>query len=81
MGAQASEPMAIRRWHWGKIVILWAWGAAITGPLLFRFLTQPVQNDPLVSTIGFFGSLAILIALSVVTWRWLGNQDESPPPK
>ena len=73
--------MGIRQWHWGKLVILWAWGAVIAGPLLFRFLTQPVQVDPIVSMIGFFGSLAILIVLSAVTWRWLGDRADASKSK
>jgi len=70
--------MGIRQWHWGKLVILWAWGGLIAAPLLYRFLTQPVQVDPVMSSVGFFGSLAILILLSAVTWRWLGDRKDTP---
>lgn len=71
--------MGIRRWHWGKIVILWAWGAAAAALLLARFLSQAAQADPLVSTLSFLGSVLILGALSVVTWLWLGGKEAGPP--
>ncbi|MFI5177337.1 MAG: hypothetical protein ACHQO8_02170 [Vicinamibacterales bacterium] len=68
--------MAIRHWHWGKIAILWAWGGLVVALLLTKFLSQRAEVDPTGSTLSFLGSLGILMALTVVTWWWLGGKDE-----
>ena len=70
--------MSIKRWHWGKIVILWAWGGLIVALLLTKFLSQKTELDPVGSSLSFFGSLLILAALSIVTWLWLGGKDQHP---
>jgi hypothetical protein len=69
----------IQRWHWGKIVILWAWGGLLVALLLTRFLSQRADADPAVSSLSFLGSLVVLAALTVVTWMWLGGKDGPPP--
>jgi hypothetical protein len=69
--------VAIRRWHWGKIAVLWAWGGIIVALLLTKFLSQQATVDPVASALSFFASLAILAALTVVTWIWLGGKE--PP--
>lgn len=69
--------VSIRRWHWGKLVILWAWGGVPAALLLTRFLAYEVQVAPLVSLLALGGSVAILLALSVVTWQWLGGRERS----
>ena len=68
--------MAIQRWHWGKIVILWAWGGLLVALLLTRFLSQKAEVDPAGSTLSFFGSVLILAALTILTWRWLGGKED-----
>jgi len=70
--------MKIQRWHWGKIVILWAWGGLFVSLLLTRFLSQRADADPTMSSVSFLGSLGILATLSVVTWVWLGGKDGRP---
>jgi hypothetical protein len=70
--------MSIKRWHWGKIVILWAWGGSLVALLLTRFLSQKAEADPVVSSLSFFGSVLVLLALTIVTWMWLGGKDEGP---
>ena len=70
--------MRIQRWHWGKIVILWAWGSLVVAMLLTSFLSQQAEADPVVSTVSFVGSVLILVALTIVTWVWLGRKDEPP---
>ena len=69
--------MTIRRWHWGKIVILWAWGGLVVALLLTRFVSQNAGVDPAGSVLSFFGSLLILVALTIITWVWLGGKDAS----
>jgi len=70
--------MSIQRWHWGKIVILWAWGGLLVALLLTRFLSQKAAVDPVGSSLSFVGSLLILGVLTIVTWRWLGGKDAPP---
>ena len=69
--------MNIRRWHWGKIVILWAWGGLLVALLLTRFLSQRAEVDPAVSLLSFLGSALILGVLTIVTWLWLGGKDDA----
>jgi hypothetical protein len=68
----------IRRWHWGKIVILWAWGGLVVALLLTRFLSQKAELDPEGSLLCFLGSALILGALTIATWLWLGGKDDAP---
>ena len=70
---------AIRRWHWGKIVILWAWGGLFVGLFLTAFLSQAATIDPASSLLSFLASLAILAALTAITWLWLGGKDSRRP--
>lgn len=67
--------MRIRRWHWGKIVILWSWGGLIVALFLTRFLSQNASLDPTGSTISFVGAFVILVSLTAITWVWLGGKD------
>lgn len=67
----------IRRWHWGKIVILWSWGGLLVALLLTTFLSQKAEVDPAVSLTSFLGSALILGVLTIVTWLWLGGKDAS----
>lgn len=67
--------MKIQRWHWGKIVILWSWGGLLLALLLTRFLSQRVDANPTASSLSFLGCLAVLVALTVVTWTWLGGKE------
>ena len=70
--------MNIKRWHWGKIAILWAWGGLIVALLLVRFLSQKADIDPLVSSLSFLGSIFTLVALTIVTWVWLSGKEQAP---
>lgn len=67
--------VGVARWHWGKIAILWAWGGIVVALLLTNFLSTPVDQSPAISSITFLGSLAILLALTCITWRWLGGKE------
>jgi hypothetical protein len=67
--------VSIRRWHWGKIVIVWAWGGVLVGLLLTNFLSSPATQSPARSTVTFLGSLGILVALTALTWTWLGGRE------
>lgn len=67
--------MSIQRWHWGKLVILWAWGGSVAALLLTAFLSGPVDRNPLGALASLTGALAILAALTAITWRWLGGRE------
>lgn len=73
--------MAIQNWHWGKLVILWAWGCLFAGLLLSDFLSTPVQSSPFVHLLELLGFLLILLILSAVTWRWLSGKESVGPPR
>ena len=75
---RGTVSMSIKSWHWGKIVILWAWGGFVVALLLTRFLSQKAEVDPVVSSLSFLGSVLILVALTIVTWLWLGGKDHAP---
>jgi hypothetical protein len=67
--------VSVRRWHWGKLVILWAWGGTIVALLLTNFLSSPADRTPVSSIVSFAGSIALLVGLTVVTWKWLGGKE------
>jgi len=67
--------MPIHRWHWGKLVILWAWGVVVVGPTLWSFFTTPIREAPGIAAVTFVTSLVVLVALTAVTWRWLGGKE------
>jgi cytochrome b561 len=73
--------VAIRNWHWGKLVILWAWGGVIAALLLTDFLSTPVQASPLVHLLELIGFVLILLILSCVTWRWLSGRESVDRPE
>ena len=52
--------MTIHRWHWGKIVILWAWGGLAVALLMNTFLSKKAEEDPIVSSLSCVGSVLIL---------------------
>lgn len=66
--------MTIRRWHYGKLILLWAWG----GVALFlgiELLAAMSAERFVVGTILVLALLAIPVFLSVVTWKWLGGKE------
>lgn len=67
--------MSVRRWHWGKIAILWAWGGMIVALLFTNFLSSPADQTPVRSIVSFVGGIGLLIGLTAVTWRWLGGKE------
>ena len=71
--------MSIKQWHWGKLVILWAWGGLFVTLFLTQFLSQAYTDNPAVSSLSYVVSILILCALTIVTWLWLGGK-EAPPP-
>jgi hypothetical protein len=64
--------MAIEKWHVGKIVLLWAWGFALCF-VLIQIITRTTSFVPGFALIGAL--LAILLTLSVITWKWLSGKE------
>jgi len=67
--------MAIRKWHPGKLIILWAWGGIAAALALTRFLMSEVQDSPTAHLIEIILVLLLLLTLSGVTWHWLGGRE------
>lgn len=68
----------VKNWHYGKIVLLWAWGAAISF-FSFNFLQSTesfVLGFPLILLIA-----GIPIILSIITWKWLGRKENARDKK
>ena len=82
--------MAVKKWHFGKLVILWAWGAALSVVLfkLTEILAKSISKGQAivdsaqsrVATVTGTGLsaaiVAVLITLSVLTWIWLGGKEK-----
>ena len=70
--------MAIRQWHWGKLLLLWAWGGALC-LVLVQVIIRTTSFVPGFALIG--AVLAVLLTLSAITWKWLGGKElQSPMP-
>jgi len=70
----------IKRWHRGKLVILWTWASIAFIAAITEFLkadTHKGKSSELLLEITFI--LIVPFLLSVLTWYWVGNeeQDES----
>jgi hypothetical protein len=72
--------MRITRWHAGKIVLLWAWGAAVIIVDLYvqKEYTAALTEHVLIGFALLSLLLIIPIALSVLTWRWLSGKETGP---
>ena len=66
---------SIRRWHWGKLVILWSWGGIVVAFLLGEFLRGDPQAAPGVMSATLLAGVVTLLLLSALTWIWLGGKD------
>jgi hypothetical protein len=67
----------LRNWHWGKIVIVWAWGGMLVIALLRVFLTTPAAEKPGLAASTLIAALIVLIALSSITWMWLSGKESN----
>ena len=58
-----TSGMSLRKWHKGKLMILWAWGGVAVALAMTDFLTQPVQSEPMRHLVELLFSLIVLLAL------------------
>ena len=73
-GVKEFGTMSIRKWHFGKLIILWSWGTVLSALVLTRFMTHPTDPTILLACELAFVVLT-LVTLSVVTWCWLGSKE------
>ena len=66
--------MSVRNWHYGKLIILWAWGGIVASLALLDFQTRPVEAGPFRHLFELVFVLIVLGALSAITWHWLGDR-------
>jgi hypothetical protein len=69
--------MSIRKWHVGKLILLWTWGGVVAALALTDFLGRPVQAAPMTHLCELILVVVVLIALSALTWHWLGGKDSA----
>jgi hypothetical protein len=68
--------VGIQHWHWGKVIILWVWGGTLSALLLTVFVLEPVNDAPARAAVSLVLMIAVLLALSAITWRWLGGKEQ-----
>ena len=69
--------MTSRKWHLGKLIILWAWGGLAAALALTDFLARPVQSAPVTHLLELLFVILALFILSAITWHWLGGKESS----
>lgn len=72
--------MAIKNWHWGKLVLGWVVGLpASWGGFMLASQGRPV-DPPLILVVTMVcvmvGTVAVPVILFVVTWKWLSGKEE-----
>ena len=66
--------MAIRHWHYGQLILLWAWGAVISSFTLYVLAT--LSPDRYIIGSGLIViAIAIPAVLSIATWKWLSAKE------
>jgi hypothetical protein len=64
--------MAIRHWHVGKLVLLWAWGVVLS-VVVIQIIAVTDHFVPGFALIALL--VSILVALSATTWKWLSARE------
>jgi hypothetical protein len=73
--------VAVTSWHYGKVILLWAWGALLS--ILALYVALGLEPDGQDTALSILGLIAIAVAflipacLSVVTWIWLGGKERA----
>lgn len=68
--------MGVKHWHYGKLIILWGWGVVVIA-VAFQFLKRISPERYVLGTALILVIAGAPIALSVITWRWLGGKEET----
>lgn len=68
--------MAVKNWHYGKLILLWCWGVVLLAVLLR--LLESLNEERFVLGTGLILLLfGIPIVLSMLTWKWLSGKEGS----
>jgi len=67
--------MRISKWHPGKLIILWSWGALLAALALTGYFVTPVSVSPRLHLGELLLAIVILATLSGITWRWLSGRE------
>jgi hypothetical protein len=67
--------MRISKWHPGKLIILWSWGALLAAVALTSYFASPVAASPRLHLCELLLAILILATLSCITWRWLSGRE------
>jgi len=68
---------SIRKWHHGKLIVLWSWGGLLCAIALTDVKTARLDQWTLFRLCELLVVLGLLVTLSVITWIWLGGKEES----
>ena len=64
--------MDFRRWHVGKIAMLWIWG----GVFVLLAVKLPEQKPNWIVGYALIAFIVLApVVLSVLTWKWLGGRE------
>jgi hypothetical protein len=64
--------MNIKKWYYGKIILLWAWGVVLIAALLKMLET----TEHFVFGFLLIALLFIIpIFLSIITWKWFSGKE------
>ena len=73
--------MPIKKWHPGKIALLWVWGLVLIWLALRALGKTPSAADNLLGMLSGITLIAAIIGipviLSVVTWKWLSGKEQN----
>lgn len=72
--AGRSGRRGIQKWHFGKLIILWTWGALLAASSLYIVVALPPEWFRLGTTLLLI-SVVIPAGLSIITWRWLTGRE------
>ena len=67
--------MHISKWHPGKLIILWSWGALLAALALTCYFVSPVAASPRLHLGELLLAVVVLATLSGITWRWLSGRE------
>lgn len=65
---------SIRRWHAGKLIILWSWALCIVALVFGSFMNQPIEASPKLHLLQLLVCIIVALCMSAVTWIWLGDR-------
>ena len=66
----------IRKWHFGKLIILGVWVIPVSVMMLRDFSATPVRENFVGSSIELVVPVLLLTSLSIVVWIWLGGKEQ-----